>query len=37
MSDLECPIKCDDCHTFAGSSAYTNCEIYCELQTALLI
>ncbi|KKL45866.1 hypothetical protein LCGC14_2351340 [marine sediment metagenome] len=31
MSELECPVKCEDCHTFAGSSAYDNCEIYIEL------
>ena len=31
MSELECPVKCDDCHTFAGSSAYDHCEVYSEL------
>ena len=30
MTD-ECPVKCEDCHIFAGSNAYDNCEIYVEL------
>ena len=35
MGELECPVKCEDCHTFAGSSAYDNCEIYIELYEVL--
>ncbi len=31
MIELECPLKCEDCHIFAGSNAYDNCEIYNEL------
>lgn len=31
IEGLECPVGCKDCHIFAGSSAYDNCEIYTEL------
>jgi len=31
LAEIECPVGCEDCRTFAGSSAYTNCEIYIEL------
>ena len=29
--EIECPVRCEECRTFAGSSAYDNCEIYNEL------
>ena len=31
LEEIECPVRCKDCHIFAGSSAYVNCEIYIEL------
>ena len=33
MEDLECPLQCPDCHIFAGSRAYDNCEIFRELHS----
>ena len=31
IEKIECPVGCEDCRTFVGSSAYVNCETYIEL------